>query len=91
MTLTSENLLAHEITGLEVRVVDSKDPSLCNLQGIIVIETKHTLSVRTGSNTIKMIAKNVVTKLELMADSGVCFISGTSLIGRPEDRISRLN
>ncbi|MCI0562584.1 MAG: ribonuclease P protein subunit [Nitrososphaera sp.] len=91
MTVTRENLLANEITGLEVRVLASTDPSLCNLRGIIVLETKHTLSIRTESNAIKKIAKNAVRKMELLTDSGVCFISGSSLIGRAEDRISRLN
>ena len=37
------------------------------------------------------VAKEVAKKIELVLDSGVCFISGSSLIGKPEDRLARLH
>jgi ribonuclease P protein subunit POP4 len=90
MTITTANIHAHEIIGLGAKIIDSSDSSLNGTSGTIVFETKNTISIRTGS-TIKQIAKNVARKIEIQTDAGVCFISGSSMIGRPEDRVSRLN
>jgi len=90
MTITPENIHAHEIIGLGAKIIESSDPALNNINGIIVFETKNTISIKTGSS-VKQIAKNAAKKIEIQTHSGVCFISGSSMIGRPEDRISRLN
>jgi len=83
-----ENVLVHEIIGLGAKIVDSTDPTLNGVSGSIVFETRNTISIRTDS-AVKQIAKKVATKIEIKTHSGVCFISGSSLIGRPEDRTSR--
>jgi ribonuclease P protein subunit POP4 len=85
-----ENVLAHEIIGLDARVVESTDPTIMGVSGSIVFETKNTISIMTDSST-KQIAKKAAKKIEIKTHSGACFISGSSLIGRPEDRTSRLN
>jgi ribonuclease P protein subunit POP4 len=90
MTITASNIHAHEIIGLDAKIIDSSDPALNGTSGTIVFETKNTISIRTGS-TIKQIAKNAARKIEVQTHDGVCFISGSSMIGRPEDRVSRLN
>ncbi|HKZ61962.1 MAG TPA: ribonuclease P protein subunit [Nitrososphaera sp.] len=84
-----ENVLVHEIIGLGARIVESADPTLVGVSGTIVFETKNMISIRTDS-AVKQIAKKVAKKIEIKTHSGVCFISGSSMIGRPEDRISRL-
>jgi RNase P/RNase MRP subunit p29 len=90
MTITAANIHAHEIIGLGAKIIDSSDSSLVGTSGTIVFETKNTISIRTGS-AIKQIAKTVARKIEIQTQAGVCFISGSSMIGRPEDRVSRLN
>lgn len=90
MTITTQNIHAHELVGLDAKIIDSSDPTLNGLDGIIVFETKNTISIRANS-AIKRIAKRTAKKIEVHTESGVCFISGSSMIGRPEDRISRLN
>jgi ribonuclease P protein subunit POP4 len=87
---TLENVLVDEIIGLDARIVESTDPSLRGIRGSIVFETKNMISIRTDSS-VKQIAKKTAKKIEIKTYSGVCFISGSSMIGRPEDRISRLN
>ena len=89
MTITAARIYAHEIIGLGAKIIDSSDSSLIGTSGTIVFETKNTISIRTGS-TIKQIAKTVARKIEIQSQDGVCFISGSSMIGRPEDRVSRL-
>ena len=90
MTVTAKTISAHELIGLCTRIVDSYDPNLNGLIGTIIFETKNTLLIRTNS-TIRQIPKKTVKKIAIQTESGVCFISGSSIIGRPEDRISRLN
>lgn len=86
---TPENILAHEIIGLDAKIIESTDPSLQGIRGSIVFETKNTISIRTDSS-VKQIPKKTAKKIEIKTHSGVCFISGSSMIGRPEDRTSRL-
>ncbi|HXV45623.1 MAG TPA: ribonuclease P protein subunit [Nitrososphaera sp.] len=85
-----ENVLVHEIVGLGAKIVESTDPTLQGISGTIVLETKNTISVRVDS-LVKQIAKKAAKKIEVKTDSGVCFISGSSMIGRPEDRTRRLS
>jgi ribonuclease P protein subunit POP4 len=85
-----ENILVHEIIGLGAKIVESTDPTLQGISGTIVFETRNTISIRADSS-VKQIAKKAAKKIEITTHSGVCFISGSSMIGRPEDRISRLN
>jgi ribonuclease P protein subunit POP4 len=91
MTITPDNIHAHEIIGLNAKIIDSTDPTLKDLDGTIIFETKNTISIKMRNSTIKQIAKKSAKKIELETSSGVCFISGSSMIARPEDRISRLS
>lgn len=88
--ISPENVLVHEIIGLGAKIVESTDPTLQGISGTIVFETKNTVSIRTDSS-VKQIAKKVAKKIEIKTDSGVCFISGSSMIGRAEDRVSRFS
>jgi ribonuclease P protein subunit POP4 len=83
-----ENVLVHEIIGLGAKIVESTDPTLNGISGLIVFETRNTILIRTDF-AVKRIAKKAAKKIEINTQSGVCFISGSSLIGRPEDRTSR--
>lgn len=87
--ITPENILAHEVIGLRAAIIESTDPLLAGLKGTIIFETKNTFSIRSG-NTTRQIAKVAAKKIEIQTQSGACFISGSSMIARPEDRISRL-
>jgi ribonuclease P protein subunit POP4 len=91
MTITAENILYHELVGLQAIVEDSSDSSLRGLRGNILSETRNMISIEKNSSRTVKIAKKVATKIGLKIDSGVCFISGSSLIGRPEDRLARLH
>ena len=88
MTVTPKNVLRHELTGLFAKIVESPDPTLRGMSGTIVFETKNMISIRKDS-IIRQAAKRAATRIKLQTDSGACFISGSTLIGRPEDRISR--
>jgi ribonuclease P protein subunit POP4 len=87
--ITANNVLAHELIGLDAKIVESTDPSLAGIKGTIVFETKNTLTIRTVNKT-RQIAKSAAKKIEVATQTGACFISGSSMIARPEDRVSRL-
>jgi ribonuclease P protein subunit POP4 len=86
--IKADTLLSHEFIGLRVHILDDTSATLRNVSGNIINETKNTISIRTSRGT-KMITKKNATSIKFSIDSGACFINGSSLIGRPEDRISR--
>ena len=90
MTVDCNNVLSNGIVGLRTKILESSDSTLEGMAGIIVFETKNTIFIRKDS-IMKQVAKKAAKKLQLQTCSCVCFISGSALIGRPEDRIARLN
>ena len=90
MTTNPGNILIHEIIGLSAKIVESSDPTLIGISGTIVFETRNTILIRKDS-VVRQAAKKAVKRMKLETYSGACFISGSALIGRPEDRLSRLD
>jgi ribonuclease P protein subunit POP4 len=87
--ITPENILSHEIIGLYATVERCSDIYLTNLSGRIIMETKNIIGIET-SQGIRHISKTAAKKIRLDLKPGCsCSISGSSLIGRPEDRISK--
>jgi ribonuclease P protein subunit POP4 len=89
MTLICENVLSRGIVGLPAKILESPDSTLQGIVGTVVFETKNTIFIREDF-TVRQVAKRAAKKLQLQTPSCACFISGSALIGRPEDRISRL-
>ena len=88
--ITAENILSHEIIGLNAKVLESSNRTLINESGRVVGETKNTITIRTKSGLKKVIAKNTAKRIRFKLPFGVCFINGIELIGRPEDRTSKI-
>ena len=86
--IRADTILSHEIIGLDVQILDSTSQTSRNISGNIIGETKNTILVRTYRGT-KIVPKKSAATIKFALESGACFISGSSLIGRPEDRISR--
>lgn len=88
--ITRENILSHEIIGLNATIEQCSNRFLANLSGRIILETKNMIGIETSRGTKKMIPKSIARRIRLDLNSGYsCYISGSSLIGRPEDRISK--
>jgi ribonuclease P protein subunit POP4 len=90
MTPDCDYVLSRGIVGHSAKILDSSDSTLQGVDGTIVFETKNMIFIRKYSN-VKQVPKRAAKRLELQTPSCACFISGSALIGRPEDRISRLN
>lgn len=72
------------VIGEDVRVAASRDAALLGLRGKVVLETMHTLTIRTKTNRKVMLPK-AGSALEL---SGGEILLGDDLKGRLEDRIA---
>jgi ribonuclease P protein subunit POP4 len=91
VTVTPENILYHELVGLQATIRTASDRTLEGASGRIVSETRNTITIETTSSKSISFAKKIADKIQVETDSGVCFISGSSLIGKPEDRLARLH
>jgi ribonuclease P protein subunit POP4 len=87
--INDKNIFAHELVGLKAKIEESSDRSLIGLSGMIILETKNMISINNGTG-VKHISKLVARKIQLCLPLGSCFINGSSLIGRPEDRVTTL-
>ncbi|MDY6764184.1 MAG: ribonuclease P protein subunit, partial [Halobacteria archaeon] len=45
--ITPENIVRHELIGLDCRVHDSNDEGLVGIEGMVVDETTRTLKIKT--------------------------------------------
>ena len=88
--ITSDNINSHELIGLRVTIQSSSMASIRNICGKIIYETKKML-IMENDKGVKAIPKTTVQVMKEELPSGVCFISGSSLIARPEDRILRMS
>ncbi len=89
MRVNNFNILSHRIVGLRAKILESLDSTLRGSEGTLVYETKNTIFIKKDSSSVIQVPKKVARKIELQTGSCVCFISGSALIGKPEDRISR--
>jgi ribonuclease P protein subunit POP4 len=87
--ITAHNIVAHELIGLDVEITKKDNCVDSKLYGKIVFETKNMILLNTSFG-IRRVPKAIVKKARFFLSDGGCFISGISLIGRPEDRVSRI-
>lgn len=88
--ITNNNIHNHELIGLRVTIESSSMASIRNMCGKIIFETKKMLIMEDDKGA-KAIPKMTIQVMKVELPSGVCFISGSSLIARPEDRILRMS
>ena len=82
-----KDFLRHELIGLKMEVIDSKNKNLIGLKGIIIDETRNTLTIK-DNDKIKTLLKEQVT-LKIYAEDHEIKINGELLVGRPEDRLKK--
>lgn len=86
--ISSKNLVRHELIGLEVKVVESTNPSQAGLSGKVVDETRNILSIDTGKG-VKNLAKQDCTFSFHLPSGEWVRVEGRLLVARPEDRIKK--
>ncbi|MHA1768773.1 MAG: ribonuclease P protein component 1 [Candidatus Thorarchaeota archaeon] len=91
MKVTPQNIVNHELVGLTAHVVKSSHQGYVCKQGVIIDESKETLSFDTRTGRV-VIPKSVCVFDVRLPNGPTVRIQGDLLRGRPEDRLKkRLN
>jgi small subunit ribosomal protein S17 len=85
--VSADNIARHELIGLEVRISGASNSNQKKIKGIIVSETRNTLTCN-HRNKEKIVAKGEASFIFNLAGTLV-EVEGKTLIGRPEDRVKK--
>jgi len=77
----------HELIGLVVEIVNSKNKALKGIKGKITDETKNMITIEDGK--ARKIMKSQIT-IKTKIGNKEYEIDGRILVGRPEDRIKKV-
>lgn len=88
MSIKKGNLLQHELVGLRAEVVECTDPTKRGKRGVIMNETRNTLTLKEGGR-LKIIPKKEVTLSIALPEGEDVKVEGRKLVARPEDRVKK--
>lgn len=83
-----ENLARHELIGLDVQILKSKNKSMEGLNGVVVDESRQTLTIKTSKGE-KKIPKDICVFVFKLPDGKKVKVDGELLVSRPEDRVKK--
>ena len=86
MAITVNNVIKHELIGLNAEVIKSKNKSNIGIKGKIVNETHHTIDIETTDGDKKLFKKNITFRVKLPSKHLV-EIDGEVIEAKPWDRI----
>jgi len=87
--ITPTNLVYHELICLSMRIARSSIEGLTGLTGKVVMETRNMLYFEEGGR-VRAAPKKACVFEFFLPSGNVCTVSGSSILGRPEVRLSRL-
>jgi ribonuclease P protein subunit POP4 len=85
--MTPRNVQRHELIGLKVGVVKSKNPSHLDVEGFIVDESMKTLIIEQDGESKRVPKRDATFIIKL--PRGLVEVNGATLYGRPEDRVKK--
>jgi ribonuclease P protein subunit POP4 len=85
--ITPGNVLRHELIGLNVLVVNASNPAQVGISGLIIDETKSMITIQTSAG-LKHVPKKYSTFRVTLPDRVQVELIGSTIIGRPEKRIT---
>ena len=84
--ITPQNILRHELIGLNVRVVRAENPTIRGIRGVVVDETKNMLTINAKRRRV-MIPKSIATfRFDLPGGTRVD-VDGERLVAKAENRL----
>ncbi|MEM3690832.1 MAG: ribonuclease P protein component 1, partial [Candidatus Micrarchaeia archaeon] len=83
------NILIHELIGLEAEVLSSTCKNLAGMRGRVVNETKNTLEVEKGRD-VKVIPKKIAMFRFYLPNGEFADVDGKLIQHNPEDRPKKL-
>jgi len=85
--ITPQNILRHELTGLDVWVKQAENQYLNGISGMVVQETRNMVFIRADAGVKKVAKKGVVFRFTLPSGNSVD-VTGAVLVMAPEKRIN---
>ncbi len=82
-----KNLIYHELIGLNLEVIESKNKNIVGTKGKIIDETKNLIIIKKNNEEKKIIKKN--SKFKICLEEKDVFIDGGLLVGSPEKRTKK--
>lgn len=86
--VTPRELPRHELIGLEAEVAESTNPDAVGIAGVVVDESRNTLTLRTKKGEKSLVKEQCVFSFKLPSGERVK-VDGKLLVARPEDRIKK--
>jgi RNase P/RNase MRP subunit p29 len=88
----SREFQVNDILGKKIKIVSGSNKFNINKTGIIVNETKNMIYLLQEKSDleIKKISKKEIGIYKVISGSGEYFINGKTLLGRPEEKISKI-
>ncbi|WP_406658119.1 ribonuclease P protein component 1 [Methanolobus sp. ZRKC2] len=97
MEITPSKLIFHELIGLVVEVVEATNPTLSNIRGKVVDETKNMIIVQTEAGLEKMVPKmgttfvfRIPAQISGKHAERHVKIEGNLLLSQPENRTKNI-
>ena len=84
--LTPETVIAHELVGLRVRVVEANNADLVGVTGRVVDETRNTLRIEGTDGRVRAAPKAGATFEFALPGDGYAVVDGRRLVARPARR-----
>lgn len=84
--ITPQNILRHELIGLDVKVARAKNPNMRGVKGKIVNETRSMLTIVDRGRKL-LIPKDIATFRFKLKDGTLVDVDGARLVARPENRL----
>jgi ribonuclease P protein subunit POP4 len=89
LMITPENLVRHELMGLQVWVYSSSNQDTKELSGRVVDESRNTLTLETTEGREVSLVKDQCTFSFSLPSGERVRVDGKLLVARPEDRIKK--
>ncbi|WP_445476171.1 ribonuclease P protein component 1 [Methanococcoides methylutens] len=95
MEASASNLIFHELIGLVTEIIESKNPTLNNIKGRVVDETRNMLVIETEDMNEKMVPKQGTTFVFYVPSHSAdqdqrVIINGKLLLSQPENRVKNI-
>ncbi|MCK4883690.1 MAG: ribonuclease P protein subunit [Candidatus Diapherotrites archaeon] len=86
--ITPWNILAHELIGLELKIIGGVPRHNIGLTGQIVDETEHTIVIEDKTGNEKRFSKKGII-ISLLLSGGYVELKGSDIEYKPEERIKK--
>ena len=84
--MNPDDIIRHELIGLSAKISKATNNSLCGLKGIVIDESRNTITLADGKRRI-VVPKDVATFRLTLKDETLVQVDGSRLVGRPESRL----